>query len=103
MYLENLDTESKVRDWISSHLRSDFDHLLEYCTFERIGDAWVVLPSEDQVGLSALIVASDGKVARAEISSQPVDSLFELVRSGAWIEENSLSPIYPERLERPSL
>lgn len=103
MSVEEIKTEDQLRTWIVSNLGASSAHLQPLCSITRVGEAWVVAPPPGKRGMSALIVALDGSIAKATISTRPVILLKEVILSGAWKTNGDLVPVYPQKVRLPFL
>ena len=99
--MDELDTEDKLRKWISLKIENYSEYLVPTCRIERLGDAWVVSPPLGNIGMSVLIIAADGMSAKAQITAKPLISLERDILSGAWKKNEDLSLVYPEPAQLP--
>ena len=117
--MENLDTESKVRDWLPNYLP---DYYQEYLSprheYKHSGDTWIVShpPVDDPRdilvgGPMQMLIADDGSMIRVVTNALFIEprqegegtrDLWEMISYGSWRTSSHLAQIYPE-VKRPSL
>jgi len=94
--VEEIKTEDQLRTWIVSNLGASSAHLQPLCSITRVGEAWVVAPPPGNIGMSILIIAADGSIAKTQETASPVYPLEEVILSGAWKTNDILALTYPE-------